>query len=369
VSDSFRAQIEALLAATDRASTKKARGDVLEQLAALILGSVPGVEVGATNVMDVHRSEELDLMLLNRKRPDGLDLFPPFILTECKNWKKRLNAQGVAAFARKLENRGLNVGLLLSRRGITGDARTLTAAQQVLSDELGRGREIVVITEADLVQINEPADVAQLLLVRRTSLMTTRGFVQDDDWLNGSGTSEAAEPDAPRPRREGRMGWNDVSLAIRQEEEKVCAGMLRRVPTLPDDEGEAVQILVDRTNALHESIDEAVRHDHDPGRWQSVLEAMLDLGAIAIAFFHRGGGWESEPRELVASTIPYMPNVRYVSWDSRLFRDLVTYYSLEVSNEEDLDARTATLSLLGMMVDSHWRLEDSLYEWQASEAE
>jgi hypothetical protein len=354
VSDSFPAEIAALLAATDKAPSNKARGDVLEKLAALVLGSIPGVEVTATNALDVHRSEEVDLALLNRQRRDGLDLFPPFILAECKNWKKPLDSQGVGAFARKLETRGMSLGILLTRHGITGDARTLTAAQQVISDELGKGREIVVVTEADLAGIKTSADVARLLLVRRSSLMITRGFVEADGWLIGSEPTDPPGSGGSSPRRDGRVGWNNVRLVIREEEERVCSEMLSRVPDLPDEEVDATQLLVDRTNSLHELIESAVAADEDPHPWQQVLEAMR--------------GWERKPSELVASTVPYMPNVRHVAWDSRLFKDLLTYYSLEVSNEEDLDARSATLSLLGMMVESHWRLEESLYEWQASHA-
>jgi hypothetical protein len=364
VSDSFSAKIAALLAATDKASTPKARGDILEKLAAHVLGSISGVEVSATNAHDVHRSEEVDLVLLNRQRPDGLDLFANFILVECKNWKEPLGSQGVAAFARKLQLRGMGLGILVSRRGITGDMPDLTAAQQVLSDELKEGREILVVREADLSRLKNPADVVKLLLVRRSNLMISRGFVEDDGWFVESSSAGSFEPDVPHPGTEGRKGWKGVRLAIREEEEKVCAAMLKRVPSLPDTDAD--QLLVDRNNALHQEIAKAAGGD-GLGAWKDALDAMLDLGATAIAFFHRSGGWEQKPADLVSSTALYSPNVRHIAWDSRLFVDLATYYSLEISNEEDLDARTATLSLLGMMLESHWRLEEGLYEAMADE--
>lgn len=50
----------------------------------------------------------------------------------------------------KLEDRGLNIGILVSAMGITGDAATLKAAHYQLAAALIKGRRILVIDRVDI---------------------------------------------------------------------------------------------------------------------------------------------------------------------------------------------------------------------------
>ena len=62
----------------------------------------------------------------------------------------------------------------------------------------------------------------------------------------------------------------------------------------------------------------------------------------------------------------YTPNIHHVQLSSRLYTETLDYYTRETLNEEDLSGRVAALALIGLMVDSHTKVEDGLYELLAS---
>jgi hypothetical protein len=364
VSELSPARIAELLAESETETDRKAKGNLLESLAVHILGSIPGVKVTGRDVLNVHRSEEVDLVLMNSRRSDGLEFFGPFILAECKNLQEPVDSESVGAFARKLESRRLGLGILVARFGVTGNPEKRNAAQHVISQQLTAGREIVVITARDLEKLKTSADVVDLLLRRRSSLLATCGFVEEDDWYVDSELTEDSE--ASVAENGVRKGWRGVRDAVRIEQERVAEEMLSRAPELPDDLDDATSLLVDATNELQRLLDLAKSDEDDDDLWTAILDRMSELGAVGTAFLGRHGGWERDPGELVASIQQYMPNIRHVGFSSSLFRDMVTHYSLETVNEEELDGRTASLALIGLMVDSHWRLEESLYEFRSS---
>lgn len=351
-----------LLEATDRETESKARGDLLEDLAAHMFSSIPGVKVTQRDIPNVHRSEEIDLVLFNQQLPDGLEVFEPFIFVECKNTKTPVGSPALTVFGKKLRSRNASLGILVARFGVTGDPSELTSAQQAISDELAEGREIIVVTEKDLSKLRSAADIVELLIRRRSSLLATCGFVQNDD----RNEDEHSGSPASAPGRRLR-GWRGIEVAIRQEREQLVTEMLSRDLDLPEDSQTLDELILDRSNILYKLL-----HSSPPGQeefqhWRAVLEAMVDLGAVACALLERQGAWEREPSDIVASMRSHTPNLRHVSLTSKLYADILSYYTLEALNQEDLDGRSAALALIGLMVDSHRLLDDSLHEFLASQ--
>jgi hypothetical protein len=357
--------VRQLLERTDETTDSKARGDLLEKLASHILGSIPGVKVTHSDILNVHHSEEIDLVLFNQRLPDGLEMFEPFIFVECKNTKDPVGAPALTLFGRKLESRNASLGILVARFGIAGDREELSAAQHSISGELGRGREIVVITEKDLGVLESADDVVELLIRRRSSLLATCGFVQDDGWQDHQSADEAPE-EKPATGQFFR-GWEGIRNAIQSEREQLVSEMLRDAPKLAEDLDAAAAIVIDQSNALHTLLATTPPEPEEAEHWREVLRAMLDLGATASALLERHGAWERDPADIVASMDSYKPNIRHISLSSRLYSDTLTYYTLEIVNEKEFDGRSASLALIGLMVESYRHLEDSLYEYMASQ--
>jgi len=210
-----------------------------------------------------------------------------------------------------------------------------------------------VVTAEHLSRLHTAADFVELLLRLRSSLIITGGAA-DLDWYADS------EPD----KTDGvklLKGWDAVREAIRFEQETVARSMLERAPHLSDAQEDVTQLLIDANNALHAQIATAKSQD-DVDAWDAVLDAMLDLGAVGVAILHSLMGWKQDQHELVASVQPFAPNVRHVGTGTRLFEDLVTYYSLETDNGEELDHRSAAMGLVGLLIEAHWRLAENLRE-------
>lgn len=358
----FAERISDLLEATDTADTMKARGNLLEELASHILGSIPGVKVTDHDVLNVHRSQEVDIMLFNEQLPDGLAVFEAFIYVECKNSKEPVSSAEVSYFAYKLKSRSSSLGILVARFGITGDKDDLTAAQHIISQELRDGRQIVVITEKDLAALASPEDVVDLLIRRRSSLLATCGFVQDDGWRKELPEDVEDEDVAGEPVDDPAAGEDgDGGTAIRREREQLVTEMLALAPALPDDPRDANGLLLDRSNEVSGLVGENSVASEKLEHGRATLDSILKLGGAATAFLGRNGGWEQKPVDIVSSMESCAPNIHHVQLSSSLYGDILSYYTLETLNQEDLDGRVAALALVSLMVDSHAKVEDDLY--------
>jgi predicted helicase len=118
------------------AQTTTEQGKALEDLICYLFGLVPGIAVTHRNEMNAFDTEEIDIALWNDGAADGFRFLPNLILVECKNWTHRVSSGEVAWFITKLRNRGLDFGILVSTRGITGNAPDLTAAHHIVATAL-----------------------------------------------------------------------------------------------------------------------------------------------------------------------------------------------------------------------------------------
>lgn len=145
-----KAVIRAHLAAADRATTNDARGKALEDLACYLFALVPGVSITERNPLNAFGTEEIDVALWNEQDPAGLKSFNSVILVECKAWSKPVGSEQVAWFLRKIENRGLDFGVLISVSGVTGDAQDRGQAHYEVAMALPKKIRIIVITREEI---------------------------------------------------------------------------------------------------------------------------------------------------------------------------------------------------------------------------
>jgi restriction endonuclease len=135
----------------DSAATAHARGQALENLLIYIFAKFPGVRFLDKDIRVSRRSEEIDLVFWNDRRPSGLPFLPNLLLFECKNWLNPVDSASVVQFTNKVRTRHLEYGLLIAANGITGDVSDLTAAYQHLHNALiGDNIMIIVINREEL---------------------------------------------------------------------------------------------------------------------------------------------------------------------------------------------------------------------------
>lgn len=171
-----REHVAKLFAAGEAATTKAARGRVLEDLIAYLFELIPGITVTARNEMNVYQAEEIDVAFWNEEDPDGLRNFDCLLLVECKNHAKAATYQDVAVFYDKMQSRGRRLGIFVAAAGITGKASGPTAAHSVLSRALSNGHEIIVITRPEIEQLSDASELVRLLKRKRAQLIVSGTF-------------------------------------------------------------------------------------------------------------------------------------------------------------------------------------------------
>ncbi|WP_410596501.1 restriction endonuclease [Amycolatopsis sp. lyj-23] len=152
----------------DSDSTKKARGDILEQLIdALVRTEEPELRVVEKNFRT--REEEIDLVLSNGlSDPFWITQNSPLIMVECKNWKKKPGVQELRVMESKIKDRGAicKIGIFVS---FSGFAKTFLNR---LKSFQGSGGMIFAVDGDDLWEI-------------------INGKTKLTDWLRGKGLLRA----------------------------------------------------------------------------------------------------------------------------------------------------------------------------------
>jgi hypothetical protein len=111
----------------------------------------------------VFRTEQIDVAVGNGKRPDGLWLLPHVILVECKHWNKPVDSSTVGYFMNILAGRGVELGVLVAAKGVTGNRDDLTNAHALGLHGSPRGLKIIVLMTEDLANLQTAADFIELL--------------------------------------------------------------------------------------------------------------------------------------------------------------------------------------------------------------
>jgi predicted helicase len=147
----------------DHGATNQIKGKAFEDLACYLFETVPGVNSSARNVKNAFKNEEIDVAVWNDKATDGLNFLPNIVLIECKNWTKPVSSIEVSWFATKLQSRGLDFGILIASKGVTGNAAELNAAHNTISIQLSMGRRIIVITRKEINTLIDTDDMIELI--------------------------------------------------------------------------------------------------------------------------------------------------------------------------------------------------------------
>jgi len=155
--------VQAYLDAGENAATTTEQGRALEDLVCYLFGLVPGVSITRRNVMNVFDTEEIDVAFWNEKSPLGLPFLPDIILVECKNWSSRVGSGEVNWFDTKLRNRGMEFGILIATRGITGHGGDLTAAHKIVADALREKRRLIVISAPEILALTDTDEIVVLI--------------------------------------------------------------------------------------------------------------------------------------------------------------------------------------------------------------
>jgi hypothetical protein len=148
------------------------QGRALEDLICYVFGLVPGIAITHRNVMNVFDTEEIDVALFN----EDIRSLPNIILVEAKNWSNRVGSAEVSWFLTKLQNRGLDFGILVTTRGITGDVADQTRAHALVAAALAQKRRLIVITTSELLALVH-SDNLVLLIKTKLCDLAVRGAV------------------------------------------------------------------------------------------------------------------------------------------------------------------------------------------------
>lgn len=160
-----RTRIRQLFLRGDVANTTTEKGRVLEELICYIFERVPGIPITERNQLNVFQTEEVDVAFWNDKNVKGFHFLPYIILVECKNWSNAVGSVEVAYFLKKLENKGLDFGILVATNGLTGSTHDFTRANFEVSIALARGIRLIVLTREEIERLHTTKEL--VLLVKK----------------------------------------------------------------------------------------------------------------------------------------------------------------------------------------------------------
>jgi hypothetical protein len=169
-------KIQHFLQAGATAPTSVLKGRALEDLICYVFEKIPGISLTKRNTLNALKTQEIDVAFWNNKHARGVHFLPDIILVECKNWSSPVGSADVVSFDRKVEDRGLSLGVLIAANGITGNAQDRTQAQGILASSLARHRRIVVITSAEIRNLNHTDQLVSLFQEKLCSLVVSGGF-------------------------------------------------------------------------------------------------------------------------------------------------------------------------------------------------
>jgi hypothetical protein len=136
-------------------------GKALENLADYLLSCIPGCR---TAKRKSSYSTEYDIICsLEGPDVDFRSDFGRYFVCECKDWESPAGFPELAKFARVLDSIKARFGILFSREGITGQARTTDARREQVKVFQDRGLVIVVVDLSDIQFIAKGGNFITLL--------------------------------------------------------------------------------------------------------------------------------------------------------------------------------------------------------------
>jgi len=158
-----RKRVSEFFKKSNEANTKLEKGQALENLICYVFEKVPGITVTIRNKINTFNTEEIDVAFWNEKHSGGFYFLPHIIIAECKNWSKPVGSPEVSYFIQKLQNRGLDYGIVIAAKGITGSSSELTCAHHEVTMALSRGLHIIILTLEEIQGLSTTEDLVALL--------------------------------------------------------------------------------------------------------------------------------------------------------------------------------------------------------------
>ena len=145
------------------ASSANEKGDALEDVAAFLFQGLKDASIRDRNLRT--QSREIDLVLEHTESRMGL--FSPssrFILVECKNKEKSMSVQEVDNFIGNLRETGIELGIIVSWNGISGEESD-TDAMSVINNQ-NDGFKVISLSSRDLYQVLDGKSLYKILDTR-----------------------------------------------------------------------------------------------------------------------------------------------------------------------------------------------------------
>jgi len=136
-------------------------GKSLEILAHYLLSCVPGCHA---HMRARSASTDYDVVcVLEGPDLDFRSELGRYFLCECKDWSTPADFAAMAKFSRVLDSAKCRFGILFSKQGITGAARTTDAAREQLKLFQDRGIVVVVVSSSDIDRVASGANFITML--------------------------------------------------------------------------------------------------------------------------------------------------------------------------------------------------------------
>ena len=325
------------------------RGRALEQLLAEAFAEVPGVVVAHRNVVAGHGEAELDLLLTNDQAENGLPGFGRDILVESKSSGSPLDTSGVNHFVTQARDRNLPWSIIVSLKGITGDAEELRAAHLKIRDAIRDGHGVLVITEDELGAIRSPEHFVNFLEQKRSrTLGKLRAVTLTAD--------ELREIDPNRGIRVLR-GFEGIENAVRRARDQAAEEIVARAQTLDE---LPLAAAAERCDSALRELDAAVADkrenpDEDPF-WQTVRQPLVDFAAAAVRVLDDGLD-PPEIKRLKFELHVSAPQNLDAHVDSDLWRLLSQHYVGRLA-ENSFVSRRSVIALVSMAIEEMIAIDD-----------
>jgi hypothetical protein len=161
-------KVTALVQQCRTATGNHAKGEAMADLVEYAFGLLDGITLKKRGHLAADGSGEIDFVFAHDPKLGRLPLFNVTLFVECKNEATKIGAPQVRIFGSKLGERNQRVGVMVTRKGLSGSR--FTHAHKIVSDELRQGRSIVIITLDDLEQMTDTPQLEELFHARLEEL-------------------------------------------------------------------------------------------------------------------------------------------------------------------------------------------------------
>jgi Restriction endonuclease len=162
--------IHAMLSAAAKEPVADTRGKLLESVAEYVFKEV-GCPV-RTNLTSPLGAQQIDLAVAHL---GALGPVPTFFLVECKYWESPVDSAAVGYFLNTCKDRKVQLGVIISKHGITGDPREASAAHSLAFGASATGVNLVVLRESDLIAVTSDGDFVEMLVMAWMEAAATGG--------------------------------------------------------------------------------------------------------------------------------------------------------------------------------------------------